>query len=143
VLETIRSRNVEERLYASYPPTLEVDRDHAEGGSMGEGSVRKGLRMPVWAAVGLCLLLLLPSRALAASSTDETSYPLRPADTTSPRTALESLEEYTQEAMRRFRARRPPAGRQAPLKPALGGDARSAIELRGGRGCGPEQSAGQ
>jgi MscS family membrane protein len=65
-----------------------------------------------WVALGLCLLLLLPSLPLAASSTDDTSlngHPLRPSDTTSPQATLRSFQETAREVVRRHRGRLPPA----------------------------------
>jgi MscS family membrane protein len=83
-----------------------------ECGLNGHSKGRTSVLLSRWVALGLCLLLLLPSLVLAASSTDDTGlngYLLRPTDTTSPRATLRSFQETSREMVRMHRARLPPA----------------------------------
>lgn len=81
-------------------------------GVVGRSKGRTSVLLTGAIGLGLCLLLLLPWRTMAASSTDNTSpngYPLRPSDTTSPRATLRSFQETAREVVRGHRARLPPA----------------------------------
>ena len=81
-------------------------------GVLGRSKGRISVLLGGAVGLGLCLLLLQPSVALAASSTDDTSlndHPLRPADTASPQATLRSFEETAREVVRRHRARLSPA----------------------------------
>lgn len=98
-------------------------------GLNGRAKGRTLVRLSGWVALGLCLLLLLPSLALAASTTDDTSlngYPLRPSDTTSPQATLRSFQETAREVVRRHRARLPPAAVDRAIAKVLG-----TLNLRG------------